>query len=145
LPYIYWKNQFGRTKNPTLKQSYKAAYENSKLIMEQHPLTPLSEDHPEWQSWAEWMVSDFQRSSSAVEGRNGCLSQLRHNGRGLTGNRLRALTAVHNFGLRRSDGTTAAERLFKRDFPDIFEWMIERMRELPAPRNSANSPMRITS
>jgi len=145
LPYIYWKNQFGRTKNPTLKQSYKAAYENSKLIMEQHPLTPLSEDHPEWQSWAEWMVSNFQRSSSAVEGRNGCLSQLRHNGRGLTGNRLRALTAVHNFGLRRSDGTTAAERLFKRDFPDIFEWVIERMRELPAPRNSANSPMRITS
>ena len=52
-------------------------------------------------------------------------------GRGLSGNRLRALNAIHNFGLRRTDGTTAAERLFKRDFPDIFEWVIEQMGELP--------------
>jgi len=145
LPYIYWKYQFTRTKNPKFKQSYKEAYENAALKMERHPLTSLFENQPEWVSWAEWMVSNFQRSSSAVEGRNGCLSQLRHNGRGLSGNRLRALTAIHNFGLKRSDGTTAAERLFKRDFPDIFEWVIERMGELPAPRNSANSPMRLTS
>ncbi len=145
LPYIYWKNQFSRTKNPKLKQSYKEAYENAALKFEQHPLTPSFAIHPEWVSWAEWMVSNFQRSSSAVEGRNGCLSQLRHNGRGLSGNRLRALTAIHNFGLRRGDGTTAAERLFKRDFPDISEWVIERMGELPVPRCSANSPMRLTS
>ncbi len=144
LPCIYWKYQFTRTKNPKFKQSYKEAYENAKLNMDHHPLTPIFENHPEWVSWAEWMVSNFQRSSSAVEGRNGCLSQLRHNGRGLSGNRLRALTAIHNFGLRRSDGTSAAERLFKCDFPDIFEWVIELMGELPEPRNSANSPMRIT-
>jgi len=145
LPFIYWKSQFTKTKNPKFKQSYLAAYENAELKMQRHPLTPLSENHSEWLSWAEWMVSNFQRSSSAVEGRNGCLSQLRHNGRGLSGNRLRALTAIHNFGLRRSDGTTAAERLFRRDFPDIFEWVIERMGELPTPRNSANSPMKLTS
>jgi len=134
-----------QNQNPKLKQRYKEAYENSELIMERHPLTPLFADHSEWVSWAEWMVSNFQRSSSAVEGRNGCLSQLCHNGRGLSGNRLKALTAIHNFGLRRSDSTTAAERLFRRDFPDIFEWVIERMGELPEPRNSANSPMRLTS
>jgi len=145
LPYIYWKAQFTKTKNPKFKQSYQEAYENAKLNMKRHPLTPLSGNHPEWISWAEWMVSNFQRTSSAVEGRNGCLSQLRHNGRGLSGNRLRALTAIHNFGLRRSDGTSAAERLFRRDFPDIFEWVIERMGELPEPRNSANSPLRLTS
>ncbi len=145
LPYIYWKYQFTRTKNPKLKQSYKEAFENAELKMERHPLTLLFENLPEWVSWAEWMVSNFQRSSSAAEGRNGCLSQLRHNGRGQSGNRLRALTAIHNFSLKRSDGTTAAERLFRRDFPDIFEWVIERMGELPTPRNSANSPMRLTS
>ena len=134
-----------RTKNPKFKKSYKEAYENAELKMELHPLTPLYVDHPEWQSWAEWTVSDFQRSSSAVEGSDGCLSQLRHNGRGQSGNRLRALTAIHNFSLKRSDGTSAAERLFRRDFPDISEWVIERMGELPEPRNSANSPLRLTS
>lgn len=145
LPCIYWKNQFIKTKNPKLKQIYGEAFEKAQLKMEGHPSTPLFKDHSQWQSWAEWMVSNYQRSSSAVEGRNGCLSQLRHNGRGLSGNRLKALTAIHNFGLRRSDGTTAAERLFKSDFPDIFEWLIEQMGELPEPRMSVNSPMRITS
>ncbi len=144
-PCIYWKNQFSRTKNPKLKQSCEEAYENAELKMEPHPLTPLAEEHPEQVSWAEQMVSDFQRTSSAVEGGNGCLSQLRHNGRGQSGNRLRALTAIHNFSLRRSDGTTAAERLFRRGFPDISEWVIERVGELPELRNSANSLMRITS
>lgn len=144
-PYIYWKYQLTRTENPKIKQIYKEAYENAELKMECHPLTPLSDDLQEWVSWAEWMVSDYQRSSSAVEGSDGCLSQLRHNGRGLSGNRLRALTAIHNFGLRRGDGTTAAERLFRRDFPDISEWVIEQMGELPAPRNTANSPLKLTS
>ncbi len=113
--------------------------------MDRHPLTPLFKNHSEQVSWAEWTVSDFQRSSSAVEGSDGCLSQLRHNGRGQSGNRLRALTAIHNFSLSGSDGTSAAERLFKRDFPDIFEWVIELMGELPGPRNHANSLIRITS
>ncbi len=144
-PYIYWKNQVDKTKNPKLKQSYKEAYENAELKFEIHLLTPLSANRPEWVAWAEWTVSDFQRSSSAVEGSDGCQSQLRHNGRGQPGNRLRASTAIHNFGLRRSDGTATAERLFRRDFPDISEWVIERMEELPEPRKSVNSPMRITS
>lgn len=44
-----------------------------------------------WLEWAEWMARNFHRSSSAVEGRNGYLSQMVHNGRGLTEKRLRAL------------------------------------------------------
>ena len=32
-----------------------------------------------WLEWAEWMVRQYHRSSSAVEGRNGRLSQLYHN------------------------------------------------------------------
>ncbi|MDD5267800.1 MAG: DUF6399 domain-containing protein [Methylococcales bacterium] len=41
-----------------------------------------------WLAWAEWMVRQYHRSSSAVEGRNGRLSQLYHNGRGVTESRL---------------------------------------------------------
>ena len=82
----------------------------------------------------EWMVRQFHRSSSAAEGRNGRLSQLYHNGRGLTENRLAALTVIHNYDLRRADGTTAAQRLFGSPFPDVFEWLISQMGDLPLPR-----------
>jgi hypothetical protein len=77
-----------------------------------------------WVQWGEWMVRQFHHSSSAVESRNGRLSQMYHNGRGLTKKRLAALTVVHNYGLKRADGTTAEERLFGSPFPDVFEWLI---------------------
>jgi hypothetical protein len=55
----------------------------------------------------------FHRSSADVEGRNGYLSFRNDELRGLDNPRKRAcLTAVHNFLLKRSDGTTAAERFF---------------------------------
>ena len=82
------------------------------------------------------MVSKFQRTSSAVEGRNGCLSQMHHNGRGISLMRLKVLTIIHNYYLKRSDGTTAAERLFKKKFPDPFEWVVNKMGDLPLPRKS---------
>ncbi len=82
------------------------------------------------------MARQFQRSSSAVEGRNGCLSQMYHNGRGLSEKRLRALTVIHNYGIRREDGTTAAQRLFGCEFPDPFTWLLGEMGELPLPRKA---------
>jgi len=36
---------------------------------------------------------------------------------------LQVLTIIHNFDLKRADGTTAAERLFDHSFPDVFEWV----------------------
>jgi hypothetical protein len=68
-----------------------------------------------------------------VEGRNGRLS-LYHHGQGpLSNGRLRALTAVHNFVAERGDGTTAAERFFGPKPEPVFEWLLERMPELPRP------------
>ena len=101
-----------------------------------HPLsaTIAPEQLRQWQAWAEWMCEQFHRSSSAVEGRNGCLAQMYHCGRGLTQKRLAALTVIHNFGLKRADGTTAAERFFGTQFPDLFEWLMEQMGPLPLPR-----------
>ena len=44
--------------------------------------------------------------------------------------------AIHNFHLTRPDGTTAAERLFDHEFPDLFEWVVEHMGDLPLARQS---------
>ena len=82
------------------------------------------------------MVRQFHRSSSAVEGRNGCLSQMYHNGRGFTEKRLHALTVVHNYFIKRLDGTTAAMRLFGVEHPDLFRWLLNQMGALPLSRNS---------
>ena len=136
LPFLYWKKQADRTKAPDLKEGYQYAADVALDRLEKHPSTPKFIEKEEMVSWAEWMVSNFQRTSSAVEGRNGWLSQMHHNGRGLTPNRLKAQTVLHNYYLKRDDGTTAAERLFRKKFPDPLEWVVERMGDLPLPRES---------
>jgi len=90
------------------------------------------------------MVSKFQRSSSPVEGRNGYLSQVYHNRRGLSSRRLKVMTLIHNFHLKRCDGTTAAERLFGKTFPDLFQWVVSQMGELPSPRKPRKTPLETT-
>jgi len=35
---------------------------------------------------------------------------------------------------QRLKGTTAAERLFETEFPDLFSWLLEQMGDLPLPR-----------
>ena len=92
------------------------------------------EQFTQWQAWATSMVTKFQRTSSPVEGRNGYLSQIHHNRRGLSTRRLRVMTTIHNFHLQRSDGSTAAERLFGKLFPDLFEWLVQQMPVLPQAR-----------
>ncbi len=136
LPVIYWHQQMEKSQNADLKKVYRKAWKKALAIWESHTMTLAmsSEEINQWLSWSEWISAKFQRASSAVEGRNGCLSQMHHNGRGLSPTRLNALTAIHNFDLKRRDGTTAAERLFNRPFPDLFEWLIGHMGELPLPR-----------
>jgi hypothetical protein len=76
----------------------------------------------------------FQRSSSNVEGRNGYLSLRNHALRGLDNPRKRAcLTAVHNFLLTRSDGTTAAERFFGQKPRSMFAAVLASVEIPPAP------------
>ena len=135
LPMMYWHNQADRTKNPDLKEEYIYAAEKAQEKLNNHPLTRQFIQNEEMVSWAKWMVSNFQRTSSAVEGRNGWLSQMHHNGRGLSSKRLKAQTVLHNFYLKRCDGSTAAERLFRKKFPDPLEWVVNRMGDLPLPRN----------
>lgn len=72
----------------------------------------------------------FQRSSSCVEGRNGQLSLRHHSLHRISDRKLAALTAIHNYAVKRHDRTTAAERFFGAKPRDIFEWILERV-ELP--------------
>jgi hypothetical protein len=80
----------------------------------------------EWSGW-------FVRSSSAVEGRNGQLSLRQHGLHRLSARKLGALTALHNYWIRRGDGTTAAERFFGQKPADLFEWLLERLPEPARP------------
>jgi hypothetical protein len=43
---------------------------------------------------------------------------------------------MHNFYIRREDGTTAAERLFEKKPADVWGWMAEHFHTLPLPRGN---------
>lgn len=135
LPTVYWHRQ-QQTQNPKQRQAYRKTWHEAlqRLQADAFTATLPEQEMQRWLQWAEWMVRHFHRSSSAVEGRNGYLSQMAHNGRGLTETRLRALTVIHNYGLKREDGTTAAMRLFGQAFPDLFSWLVAEMGVLPLPR-----------
>ena len=136
LPVIYWQIQLERTSSKSISISYEKAYERAQEILNTHPLTAeiSNEEMKEWQSWADWIATKFQRTSSAVEGRNGALSRMNHSQRSIPLRRLKVLSVIHNFGIKRKDDTTAAQRLFGEKFPDLFEWIVERVGELPLPR-----------
>ncbi|MGF1602773.1 MAG: DUF6399 domain-containing protein [Thermosynechococcaceae cyanobacterium] len=43
---------------------------------------------------------------------------------------------MHNYDLKRRNGTTAAQRLFGQSFPDLFEWVLQNMGDVPRPIKS---------
>jgi hypothetical protein len=100
------------------------------------PLSVLSEQDVSFLEAQARLASElFQRSSSCVEGRNGQLS-LRHHGlRELSPRKLRVLGVLHNFVIKRSDGTTAANRFFGQPHRDLFEWLVEKMPLPSRPRH----------
>lgn len=138
LPVIYWHDQLEKTRNPEMRKVYEAALQKAQAAYADHPMTPTvsKKELDRWRTWAKWASGNFHRASSAVEGRNGSLSQSYHNGRGLTSRRLGALTVIHNYDTHRSDGSTPAERLYGEQFPDLFDWLLNRMGALPLPRKS---------
>jgi hypothetical protein len=80
---------------------------------------------------AQQCVDLFQRASSAVEGWNGYLSLRHHSLHQLSEATLKTLVVLHNYVLRRPDGTTAAERFFGQKHGDLFEHLVKVM-PLPA-------------
>lgn len=136
LPLMYWQEQLRRTRHPVQKAQIALVLQAVEEAFERHPCTRQLK--PEvlaaWKLWAAEHAKAFQRASSAVEGRNGYLSQMQHNHRGLPTRRYQAWTALHNFDCRDTDGTTPASRFFRRSFPDLFENVLSQIDELPMPR-----------
>lgn len=81
----------------------------------------------EWMRQGQSLAGMFQRSSSCVEGRNGVLSLNHHRFHRLNERSLKVLTIVHNYDVRRSDGTTAAERFFETKHGSLFESLVEKV------------------
>jgi hypothetical protein len=136
LPTVYWATQVPRTRCRRRKAKLQEALEVVRAAFAQHPITQRLAPHvlAAWQAWATDRVKAFQRASSAVEGRNGVLSQLHHNQRGLPKRRYKVWTILHNFDCHAADGTTPASRFFRRPFPDLFETVLSQIEALPQPR-----------
>jgi hypothetical protein len=136
LPLMYWQEQLRRTRHPVQKAQIALVLQAVEEAFERHPCTRQlkTEVLAAWKLWAAEHAKAFQRASSAVEGRNGYLSQMQHNHRGLPTRRYQAWTALHNFDCRDTDGTTPASRFFRRSFPDLFENVLSQIDELPMPR-----------
>ena len=141
LPWVYWSQQADKTRKPHLKSRYQqAASDAYDQLMTQTMTLQMDETQCQhWVHWCQWMCAKYQRTSSAVEGRNGYLSQRHHVNRGFSHQSLTVLTIIHNFDLKRADGTTAAQRLFGHPFPDLFEWVLSTIDELPMPRRSSKT------
>ena len=141
LPLMYWQTQLSRTRCPVQKAQIALMLQAVQEIFERHPCTRqlAPEVLAGWTSWAGEHARAFQRASSAVEGRNGYLSQMQHNHRGLPMRRSQVWTVLHNFDCRAVDGATPASRFFRRSFPDLFESVLSRIDELPLPRQRSQA------
>jgi Family of unknown function (DUF6399)/IclR helix-turn-helix domain len=136
LPLMYWHERLARTRCPEQKAQIALVLQAVQEAFERHPCTRqlTAEVLAGWKAWAGEHARAFQRASSAVEGRNGYLSQMQHNHRGLPTRRYQVWTALHNFDCRAADGTTPAARFFRRAFPDLFESVLSQIDALPMPR-----------
>jgi len=136
LPIVYWQEQLRHTRHRVQKAQIVIVLKALEEAFEQHSCTRQLQAAllVDWKAWAMDHAKAFQRASSAVEGRNGYLSQMQHNHRGLPAGRYSVWTALHNFDCRAKDGTTPASRFFRRPFPDLFESVLSQIDELPMPR-----------
>jgi hypothetical protein len=136
LPLVYWEHHVAHTRCPRRKAKIGQALDAVRTAFDTHVITRGLDRQvlEEWQAWARLRVQVFARASSAVEGRNGYLSQMHHNQRGLPKRRSKVWTVLHNFDCRAADGTTPAARFFGRSFPDIFETVLSHIEALPRPR-----------
>jgi Family of unknown function (DUF6399) len=136
LPLMYWQDQVSHARGRRRKAKLAQVLGAIQAAFEAHPLTAqrAPEILADWKAWAAEHAKTFQRASSAVEGRNGYLSQMHHNHRGLPKRRYQVWSALHNFDCRASDGSTPASRFFRRAFPDLFETVLSQIEELPRAR-----------
>jgi hypothetical protein len=136
LPGHYWARAAGRARTAAERTRLKGLAEVLKKEAWQEGGALWSLPEEKRQAVAEVAQESaglFQRSSSCVEGRNGRLSLQHHGHSQVSERRLKALTVIHNYMVKRADGTTAAQRFFGQQHKDVFSWLLERMPSLPRP------------
>ena len=128
IPGIYLRLASAKAKSGSERKKLRSRSEDllAPLLARDGPLGCLEEED----RLLIWRVSEecahiFQRSSSCVEGRNGQLALRHHSLHRLRDRKLAALTTVHNYFTKRSDGTTAAERFFGKRPRDLFEHILD--------------------
>jgi hypothetical protein len=134
LPGHYWGMAAGRARTAEERKRLKEMAEGLKAEAWQEGGALFSlpeEERTELEEVARQTAGLFQRSSSCVEGRNGRLSLQHHGQSRVSERRLKALTVIHNYLVKRADGTTAAERFFGQKHKDVFSWLLERLPDLP--------------
>ena len=132
----YWGLAAGRARTAPERERLKemAARLKQEAWQEGSALASLSEEERTVvEDVARASAGLFQRSSSSVEGRNGRLSLQQHGPSRVSERRLKALTVIHNYQVKRSDETTAAERFFGQKPKGLFNWLLQRMPDLPRP------------
>src|SRR5712691_11177230 len=99
LPGVSWEHHRAHTRCTRRKAQIRRAWEAVRTALHQHELTlrlpPQALE--DWHTGATQQVPAIQRTSSAVEGRNGALAQLHHNQRGVPKQRYKVWTILHNF------------------------------------------------
>jgi hypothetical protein len=136
LPGLYWQQQARRGRDAEQKrQGRELSQRLLKQAWQEGGALSRLEEGPKAQvlRCAQELAGLFVRSSSCVEGRNGRLSLLQHSHVRLSKGRLQAQTTVHNYLVRREDGSTAAERFFGQKQSDLFAWLLGRLPDLPRP------------
>lgn len=145
IPALYLERVAGRSTHADTRQRLQAlgAQLLEPLRQPTHPLQALAPaTRQRIEALALGCADLFQRSSSCVEGRNGHLSLYHHGSHRLSDRKLAALTALHNFFVRRPDGTTAAERCFGRAHPALFDRVLAHVSPPPPPRRRRPRPAR---
>ena len=147
LPFVYWQvmrsRLSGKAKDKQLRIWYDQRVSEAHEKLKQAPLMEqlTEEQYSHCYHWATRICRSFQRASSQVEGRNGHLTFIHKANRGLTQQRLKVLTVVHNFDIRGTDNKTPAERLFQSEFPDLFEFILEDVTGFAEPRLRKHKPL----
>jgi hypothetical protein len=136
LPWVDWEHQGARTRCARRRAMLRQALEAVQVPVAHHALTARLPPQAlqAWQAGATHRVSALQRASSAVEGRNGFLSQLHHHQRGFPTQRDKVWMVLHHFAGHAPDGTTPAARFFRRTVPTLFETVLSPIESLPRPR-----------
>ena len=145
IPAIYLERVAARSRGVERRQILRerAAERLAPLHRPDSPLRGLPEPlHVDIETVATECADLFQRSSSCVEGRNGRLSLYHHGKHRLSDRKLAALTAVHNYFIRRPDGTTAAERFFAQAPTPMFEYLLQHLDPPPRPARKRPRPPR---